>query len=334
MPSVLSRLRVFNPIRWRLGRVVGVAMVIAGLLLLTGVGSYYGYRAYASSQLDRLNASIEGPVSLPPEAVIAGFVPPGFHQPSKNSQEQTTSPTDSQLISPGRFFQLQLVDPSISQDPTQSSPSQDESLGLPVVSNASIYPAYQMHPKYWHQPLWAGTDPYSHEEIGLPVGYRPMAGIGAEVVEAGRAPARRISIPAIGVDSSVQELAIVALGDSRAYETPKNTVGHIPQTPNPGESGNAWFFGHLESPIKGEGSVFRRLPELSQYLKNGDPVYVTIESEGGEYLYQVTSTRVVHQNELKLYDSDNALITLVACVPRLVYDHRILVTAELVGIKN
>ena len=334
MPSVRSRLRIAGPIRWRLGRGVGVSMVIAGLLLLTGVGSYYGYKAYASSQLDRLNASIEGPVSLPPEAVLAGFVPPGFHQPSKNSQEQTTSPTDSQLMSPDRFFQLKLVNPSTSQDPAQSPPSQDESLGLPVVSNASIYPAYQMHPKYWHQPLWAGTDPYLHEEIGLPLGYRPLAGFEADALVGERALARNIRIPAIGVDSSVQELAIVALGDSRAYETPKNTVGHIPQTSNPGESGNAWFFGHLESPIKGEGSVFRKLPELSQYLKNGDPVYVSIESEGGEYLYQVTSTRVVHQDELKLYDSDNAVITLVACVPRLVYDHRILVTAELVGIKN
>ena len=37
---------------------------------------------------------------------------------------------------------------------------------------------------------------------------------------------------------------------------------------------------------------------------------------------------------LRLYDSDNSSITLVACVPRLVYDNRLLVTAELVGVKS
>jgi sortase (surface protein transpeptidase) len=36
---------------------------------------------------------------------------------------------------------------------------------------------------------------------------------------------------------------------------------------------------------------------------------------------------------MKLYDNGEANIHLVACVPRLVYDHRIIVTGELVGVK-
>ena len=334
MRSLGSILRVASPTQWRAGGFVGVAMAITGLLLLAGVGSYYGYRAYAGSQLDRLEASIQGPVSLPPEAVVAGFVPPRLEEPTKATQQDTILASGGQVMWPGRFFEPRAVSPSIAQDSTQSAPSEAEGIPIPAAGFASIYPGYQIHPKYWDEPLWAGTDPYLHDADGLPAEYRLVVGFETDVPGGATAPARRISIPTIGVDTSVKELAIVNLGDSRAYETPKNTVGHIPETSNPGEIGNGWFFGHLESPIKGEGSVFRRLPDISEYLKNGDPVYVSIESEDGEYLYQVTSTRVVHQDELKLYSEDGAVITLVACVPRLVYDHRILVTANLVGIKN
>ena len=138
----------------------------------------------------------------------------------------------------------------------------------------------------------------------------------------------------IDVDSTVDELAIIDLGDSRAYETPKNTGGHIPETVNPGQLGNGWFFGHLESPIKGEGNVFFNLPKIPGHLKNGDPVYISLMTDSGEYLYQVSATQVVHADDLALYDSDQATITLVSCVPRLVYDHRLLVTAKLVGVKS
>ena len=34
-----------------------------------------------------------------------------------------------------------------------------------------------------------------------------------------------------------------------------------------------------------------------------------------------------------LYSSDDSIITLVTCYPTLYYDHRVLVTAELVGFR-
>ena len=51
------------------------------------------------------------------------------------------------------------------------------------------------------------------------------------------------------------------------------------------------------------------------------------------YLYEVYKTDVVYQDDLRLYDSDQATLTLVTCVPALTYDHRLLVTARLVGVK-
>ncbi len=143
----------------------------------------------------------------------------------------------------------------------------------------------------------------------------------------------KITIPAIDVDSEVISLQILNLGDSLAYETPKNVVGHIPETFNAGEDGTAWFFGHLESPIQGEGNVFRRLPELPDLLREG-PVFATVDNGESTFLYRLTSSRVLHEDELVVFDEGTAGISLVTCVPRFLYDHRLVVTGELEGVKE
>ena len=207
-----------------------------------------------------------------------------------------------------------------------------------VASYNSIYPALALHPKYWRSPATAGSDAYSFGAVMRPDGFLSLsADRGAPL---GSAPdAAHVAIPSIGVDSAVANLAILDLGDRREYETPDKIVGRIPQKANPGEIGATWLFGHLESPIRGEGDVFRRLPEIPDLLRMGDPVYVKVRNEADdEYLYQITETKVVHQDDLAPHvygeDAPMATITLVACVPRMVYDHRILVTGELVGVKR
>ena len=52
------------------------------------------------------------------------------------------------------------------------------------------------------------------------------------------------------------------------------------------------------------------------------------------YLYQVSETDIVHQDDIALYQAGDARITLVTCFPRLKYDQRLLVTAKLVGIRD
>ena len=46
----------------------------------------------------------------------------------------------------------------------------------------------------------------------------------------------------------------------------------------------------------------------------------------------VESFRKIHGDDLELYKAEDSVVTLVTCWPRFVYDERILVTAELVGI--
>ena len=298
---------------------LGVALVLMGLVLLMGVGLYYGYGIRARSQLDRLNFIVEDaalvPLATDPVAAVAV-------QPSSYAIGSSSGQVLSAAV-------------SANPDPV-SGPGPVNGAGSDYLAPAHVaaYPGAQMHPKYWGHPMWAGSDLFTYRESGLPDGFRLVSESDIITSPSTAGNATHIRIPIIGVDSAVEELAILQLGDSRAYETPKNVVGHIPQTPNPAEPGTGWYFGHLESPIKGEGNVFAKLPDIPEYLRNGDPVYVAINGEDAELLYQVTRTQVLHQSELQLHDVGGSTIILVACVPRLVYDHRLLVTAKLVGVNN
>ena len=199
-------------------------------------------------------------------------------------------------------------------------------------SFAMSYPGVDIHPKYWDDPLWAGSDRL--EIILLPQGFVAVSYTPDDDEWLSGAPASRMVIASIGVDAIVDDLRIIDLGDSQAYETPKNIVGHIPSTANPGEYSNGWYFGHLQSPIRGEGNVFRSLPKLSKLIGDGDPLFVALYSSDGAFLYQVVKGEVVHPSELELTESSDAEITLVTCYPPLVYDHRYVVTAKLVGVRN
>ena len=159
----------------------------------------------------------------------------------------------------------------------------------------------------------------SHSQPGDPGSYDTSA-------------ATSMHIPAIGLTSGVRDLQLVFNGQSSAWETPDKIVGHIPTTAKPGASGQGWYFGHLDSPVRGEGNVFRYLPKIPELTKNG-PVYIFLETESHSYAYQVYKTKVVHHTQLAVSDSGQQDITLVTCVPRFYYDHRLLVTAALVGVK-
>ena len=148
------------------------------------------------------------------------------------------------------------------------------------------------------------------------------------------APVTRMIISSLDIDSSVVELSITDLGDRRAYETPSNTIGHIPETADAGEQGSGWYFGHTESPILDEGSVFFNLQLAADELRVGNDVDIITDNGTEQFLYRVTGTRVVHEDDLTLENGDGARIHLVSCVPRLVYDHRLIVDATLIGRKT
>ena len=146
-------------------------------------------------------------------------------------------------------------------------------------------------------------------------------------------PATEIRIPSIGVDAAVEDLELLTIADSYVWETPDNIVGHIPTSAYPASLGQGWYFGHLESPVLGEGNVFNKLSEIPRLLREEEKVYVFLQTSLGEYIYQVYKSEYVHENDLLITDSGKMDITLVTCYPKLVYDHRLLVTAALVDMQ-
>jgi len=282
--------------RRRPHRLLGLVLVAAGVLLVVAAGGYYLYGWIASRDLDSLKyVSDAASLSQDADSVLT----------LEELQDEASLPLPPEA-------------------------SRDDSVTLPDPASYRLYPGEWLAFNSWVDP-WAAAPPsILDEELAggfLPVGQFVLGKVGT------LPPATRISIPAIELEADVQELKIQDLGDSLQYETPNRVVGHIPDTANPGETGNSWLFGHLQSPIRNEGSVFLALPQIPEVLRTGQRVYVVLESSEGSYLYEVYETDVVHKDDFRLYDTEDATVTLVTCVPRWKYDNRLLVTARLVGFR-
>lgn len=132
-----------------------------------------------------------------------------------------------------------------------------------------------------------------------------------EPVPEGEATAR-IRIPKIGVDKIVVEG--VALRDL------KKGPGHYPDTPLPGQQGNAAIAGHRTT----YGAPFNRIDELVA----GDEVFV--ETVQGEFRYLVSEQLIVSPTQVDVLDDkgDNRL-TLTSCHPKYSSRQRIVVVAQL-----
>jgi sortase A len=128
-----------------------------------------------------------------------------------------------------------------------------------------------------------------------------------------------IRIPKIGVDKKVVEG--VGVPDL------KKGPGHYPETPLPGQKGNAAIAGHRTT----YGAPFNRIDELNP----GDEIFVTTVQ--GEFRYVVKDTegdgdghQIVAPSAVEvLEDKGDNRLTLTACHPKLSARQRIFVVAEL-----
>ena len=271
-----------------------IFLLVLGSLLLTGGSWYFIYSWYAHSNLESLSVPV-----------------PNDHPSTKlYYQRQTTTLT-----------------------PLAGTPKEESTAKMSPTGIASqvLYPGEVINPI-----LWVDSLPSSIMlNVANPILEEFSPVYSTSLFMPGSLPRPTwISIPAIDLESEVKGLRILDMGDSRAYETPNNVVGHIPETANAGELGTAWFFGHLESPIRGEGAVFRSLPKIPPLLRQGIEIYVTVGNGTSTFLYKLTSSKVVHENDLVIHSVGGASIVLVTCIPRFDYDYRLVITGELVGIKG
>ncbi|MDP9006475.1 MAG: class E sortase [Actinomycetota bacterium] len=142
----------------------------------------------------------------------------------------------------------------------------------------------------------------------------------AEAVPPGEAPlappsgeaAAVIRIPKLGLEKAVVEGVGVA--------DLKKGPGHYPDTPMPGQAGNAAIAGHRTT----YGAPFYELDRLEA----GDEIVVrTLQ---GEFRYAVDRTMVVRPEEVQVLDpTEESRLTLTTCNPRYSARERLIVSAVL-----
>lgn len=134
---------------------------------------------------------------------------------------------------------------------------------------------------------------------------------------------QRIMIPSIGVDAPVVPLGIHWEKGQFVWDTASHAVGWYGSTALPGLGSNIVMSGHISSPLRGEGSVFRRLPEVQV----GD--VIVLETAAGEHRYRTAARNIVAPTAIAIMaPTATETLTLITCYPDLIYSHRLIVRAE------
>ena len=121
-----------------------------------------------------------------------------------------------------------------------------------------------------------------------------------------------LRVPKIGLDQYVVQG--VGLGDLR------KGPGHYPETPLPGEQGNAAIAGHRTT----YGAPFNRLGELV----DGDEILVTTLK--GSFTYRVATVHVVKPSQVEVLNpTPTPTLTLTTCHPKYSAKERLIVVAGL-----
>lgn len=137
-------------------------------------------------------------------------------------------------------------------------------------------------------------------------------------------PPDRLQIPSIDLDAKVVPITTkIDQRGSLVWETAAFAVGYHRGSGLPGENGNVVLSGHISSP--NEGAVFNKLPKV----QSGDGIIVSTPDR--QFLYVVVETMTVTPDAVEVLDStDQAVVTMITCVPDGVYSHRLVVRAEAV----
>jgi sortase A len=141
-------------------------------------------------------------------------------------------------------------------------------------------------------------------------------------------PADWLSVPSLGI--SVPVIYIEEKNESAYQAALEKGVVHYPGTALPGKAGNVYIFGHSSDFVWSAGSyktIFARLPDI----RVGSEILIT-NSQGDEFTYLVTGTKVVSPKDLSVLDQNNferQLLTLQTSYPLGTALQRYIVVAEL-----
>lgn len=141
-------------------------------------------------------------------------------------------------------------------------------------------------------------------------------------------PAVRLSIPRLGIDAPVSEPE--GRGEKAYQKALEKGVVHFPGTAQPGQAGNAYYFGHSSDYLWSPGSYKSVFAPLMS-IRLGDEIRV-MDASGTPFLYVVTDTKIVSPKDLSVLsqgDGVKKLLTLQTSYPLGTALKRFIVLAEL-----
>jgi len=242
---------------------LGLILVSSGLIIL-GVFAVATYLLRTpSAELESLNAEYGKPTI---NAVHGITHTPNINQSDQTTKKETITETEKVTINEPLVIPVEI---NTNAQPDQHEVENFSKLLDGYGENASLK---KIHPKSWSDPDWLlpdHSDTSEHNQDNFVFRLVEDSDITVELLSG--IPGK-ISIPILNLTAPVENLGIVEKDGREVYETPKNLVGRIPSSPNQPDSFTGWYFGHLESPLKGEGNVFHNLPEIAEHLINGNKV--------------------------------------------------------------
>lgn len=170
-----------------------------------------------------------------------------------------------------------------------------------------------------HKPPVNGRPPEQGEAGDIPAHLLPAinAYVPPPLPTPGPEQARRIEIPAIGVDSTIVQ--------GVDWDQLKKGVGQLIGSAQPGDEGNLVLAAHND--IFGE--IFRNLDKLAP----GDEIIIS--TERNVYRYIVRKIDVVKPTDVEVMaPTEHAQTTLISCYPYQINTERIVVFADLVTGEN
>lgn len=150
----------------------------------------------------------------------------------------------------------------------------------------------------------------------------PLDGSNGGLSASASAVSRQLVIPRIALQAEVVEVGLI----NGEWSVPRSVVGHLAETANPGEPGNAVFAGHVVA--GGRDNIFARLHELAA----GDEM--SFLNGANQQRFRVTATRLVRNTDTSVLAGtpSASVVTLITCAGQWLpqendYDQRLVVVA-------
>jgi len=206
-----------------------------------------------------------------------------------------------------------LTRQELNQELAQAQQIQVQEIALPTPSATPIIDLVVL--PSGHKPPVEGRPPEAGEAGDIPAHLLPALNsyVPPPLPTPGPEQARRVEIPAIGVDSTIVQ--------GVDWDQLKKGVGQLVGSTQPGDDGNLVLAAHND--IFGE--IFRHLDKLAP----GDEIIVS--TERNTYRYLVREIDVVKPTDTHVMaTTQHAQTTLISCYPYQINTDRIVVFADLI----